>query len=190
MARFEIAFEYTDGHEGGYVDDPDDPGGETYRGVSRVYWPEWEGWLLIDAMKSAGKRPIKGQNAVIDNLVFYFYKERFWDVFEGDKIPDQNIANELYDTGVNMATTRAIRFLQEALNLANRNGKWWDDIKEDGKWGPTTYGTLRKAFDRGEENKIYKIMNILQGEFYINKMRANPAKEKWIGWFNRVTISK
>ena len=37
MADFNIAFEITMGHEGGYSFDKDDAGGETYRGISRRY---------------------------------------------------------------------------------------------------------------------------------------------------------
>ncbi|MFM7564688.1 MAG: glycosyl hydrolase 108 family protein, partial [Planctomycetota bacterium] len=39
MADFAIAFDETMINEGGYVDDPDDRGGETYRGVARRFHP-------------------------------------------------------------------------------------------------------------------------------------------------------
>ena len=35
-------------HEGGYVFDPDDSGGETYKGVARKFHSKWEGWSKID----------------------------------------------------------------------------------------------------------------------------------------------
>ena len=38
-------------HEGGYVDDRDDRGGETYRGISRNNFPDWKGWKKIDGFK-------------------------------------------------------------------------------------------------------------------------------------------
>ena len=38
-------------YEGGYVNDKDDRGGETYRGVSRRYHPNWSGWKIVDEYK-------------------------------------------------------------------------------------------------------------------------------------------
>ena len=49
--KFEDIFNKTMGIEGGYVDDPDDRGGETYKGISRKNHPAWEGWEIIDSMK-------------------------------------------------------------------------------------------------------------------------------------------
>ena len=50
MADFNQAFDITMGHEGGYANNKLDTGGETYRGVSRNNWPDWEGWRLIDRL--------------------------------------------------------------------------------------------------------------------------------------------
>ena len=51
MADFKEAFELTLAHEGGYVKDPDDRGGETYKGIARRYNPGWSGWARIDKAK-------------------------------------------------------------------------------------------------------------------------------------------
>src|SRR2546426_796362 len=55
MADFDYALTQLLKVEGGYANDPRDPGGETYKGISRVFWPNWSGWPLIDAAKSAPK---------------------------------------------------------------------------------------------------------------------------------------
>ena len=57
MADFEKAFINTMGYEGGYVYDPDDAGGETYKGISRRYHPSWPGWRIIDKVKISGGDP-------------------------------------------------------------------------------------------------------------------------------------
>ncbi len=49
MANFTQAYNLTSAHEGGYVNDAIDRGGETYRGISRVYHSSWKGWSNIDA---------------------------------------------------------------------------------------------------------------------------------------------
>ena len=45
---FSQAFAATMQHEGGYANVQGDKGGETYMGISRVYWPSWPGWPVID----------------------------------------------------------------------------------------------------------------------------------------------
>ena len=51
MANFDAAYQKTAAHEGGYVNDPDDAGAETYKGISRRFNPSWIGWAKIDEMK-------------------------------------------------------------------------------------------------------------------------------------------
>jgi len=43
--------------EGGHANDPDDGGGETYRGIARKFWPQWAGWKIIDAAKMLSNFP-------------------------------------------------------------------------------------------------------------------------------------
>jgi len=62
MAIFDEAFEKTAAIEGGYVLDPDDAGGETYKGISRRFNPSWGGWDKIDEMKKANPRKRKFDN--------------------------------------------------------------------------------------------------------------------------------
>lgn len=51
MANFKIALDKVLSREGGYINDPDDKGGETYKGISRKYNPDWKGWRIIDNTK-------------------------------------------------------------------------------------------------------------------------------------------
>jgi len=54
MANFETALMSTLKREGGFVNDPADSGGMTYRGISRKSNKRWVGWPIIDAMLEAG----------------------------------------------------------------------------------------------------------------------------------------
>ena len=174
------------GHEGAYSNDPDDVGGETYCGISRVYNPAWPGWDYIDEMK-IGQTGF--DKVVLEPLVRTFYKERYWNPFMGDRL-QQDIANEMFDTAVNMGIGRAIKFLQQGLNALNRNATLYPDLVEDGDFGGRTlsaYETLPKK----DLPVLNKIMNVLQGMHYIEYMRKSPTQEKYArGWFNRVSISK
>ena len=119
-----------------------------------------------------------------------FYKVEYWDKFSGDEIRPQDVANELFDTAVNMGTHRAVLFLQTGLNVLNRNGALWADLVVDGIFGRATLAAL-KGHDalETEPDILLKILNVLQGAHYIEYMTKSPTQEKYArGWFNRVAI--
>ena len=185
MADFIDAYAITLGHEGVYSFDPDDPGGETLYGISRVHWPDWEGWLLVDQIKAAGDLGLIDTNHELKVLAEGFYKDNFWDRWKGDEMPSQMIANEMFDTAVNLSVHRAGEFLQEALNLANSNETKWQDIMVDGRIGLGTMAALNQALGHNRETILHNLMNHLQAGYYIRRMRQSPVMEKYIGWFNR-----
>lgn len=188
MADFHHAFALTSAHEGGYVQDPVDRGGETYRGISRVHHPDWSGWARIDAQRR--QRGFPGRLDRDDRLqheVAAFYKQAYWDRFEGDAIPDQAVADELYDTAVNMGVRRAVRFLQASLNLLNRAQRDYEDLVVDGWFGRRTLYTLETLLrhDRGSA-ALVKLMNIHQGARYVEIMSADASQERFArGWIKR-----
>jgi len=192
MANFNKSYEITLGHEGGYSNDPVDVGGETYKGISRKYHPKWKGWVIIDESKTDSNFPeCLKENNMLDMMVRKFYRITFWDLFWGDEIPDQEIANELFDTGVNMGVGRSVKYLQMGLNVLNRNQKNYDDIVEDGAFGKNTMNALNEYLLIDNNSFLLKIMNILQGMHYIEYMRKSPIQEKYArGWLKRVSITK
>lgn len=191
ISDFDVIFEKTMGHEGGYSNDPVDRGGETYKGIARNYHPSWEGWKIIDNTKKSPKFPLNLKSInELDILVKKFYKSTFFDVFMGDNMPHA-LAEEMFDTGVNMGVGRAVKFLQKALNVLNKNQSFYPDIVEDGAFGPNTYNVLMKAVNNGLLSHIVKIINILQGMHYIEYATKSPTQERFMkGWLNRVTIDK
>ena len=192
MADFKEAFELTLAHEGGYVKDPDDRGGETYKGIARRYNPGWSGWVRIDKAKKQRGFP---QNLKVDPALqteaAAFYRSHYWDKFQGDNIPVQAIANELFDTAVNLGVARAIEFFQRALNVLNRAGALYDNLVTDGVFGPKSLAALRAYLKKDKPDYLLKILNVLQGMHYIEFMTRSPLQEKFArGWLNRVTIDK
>lgn len=192
MANYLEAYNITLGHEGGYSNDPDDVGGETFKGIARRYHPSWGGWTIIDDIKKQPGFPGTAyNNQLLDDMVKKFYKSYYWDVNLLDSCQSQAVANELFDTGVNMGTGRAGRFLQKALNLLNKNGRQWSDIVEDGKVGRNTLKALDACIAYRGDEYLYKILNILQGNHYINYMTKSPTQEKFAyGWLKRVDFIK
>jgi lysozyme family protein len=192
VAEFKQAFELTLSHEGGYVKDPDDRGGETYKGIARRYNPGWPGWARIDkARKLRGFPKSLNTDLELQAEVAVFYRQHYWDKFQGDRIPAQAVANELFDTAVNLGVARTVEFFQRALNVLNRDGALYDDLVTDGVFGPKSLAALRVYLKKDKPDYLLKILNVLQGAHYIEFMTRSPLQEKFArGWLNRVTIEK
>src|SRR5512141_1451174 len=130
MADFKTAYKLTMVVEGDYANDPHDRGGETWRGIARKMHPDAAIWSVVDEYKSKPGFPGNLKAAAgLEELVWLFYKKEFWDCLRLDDINDQRISNELFDTSVNMGQGIAATFLQRALNISNRNGKDYADLK-------------------------------------------------------------
>ena len=192
MANFKEAYEITMGHEGGYSNDPVDAGGETYKGITKRFEPDWEGWVIIDSLRNNPNFPkCLDENEELQEKVMEVYKRKYWDIFWGDKFDNQDIANEMFDTGVNMGTTRAIKYLQKSLNLLNRDQKNYSDISEDGVIGNNTLNTLNNFLNKFKKDVKYllKLMNLFQGMHYINYMGKDSKQERFArGWLNRIKL--
>jgi lysozyme family protein len=192
MSYFVDAYSITMHHEGGYVNDPDDVGGETYKGIARRYNPDWEGWGIVDMEKSKEDFPKCLEfDESLQRSVKTFYKQRYFDPFVGDEMP-RDLALEMFDTAVNMGVGRAVKFLQISLNILNRNQKLYKDMVVDSSYGPTTNDRLKAYLTKdGDTRVLVKMLNILQGAHYIEYMNKSPKQEKFArGWFKRVSISK
>lgn len=180
---FENAFAKTLKNEGGYSNDPLDNG-------------NWTGGRRNTGELRGTKYGISAAsypNEDIENLTLErakeLYKKDFWDSINLDIISEtsEEIAIELFDTGVNMGTGIAAIFLQRALNLLNKNQKEYSNIPVDGGIGPLT---LRAFHSNKKVELLFNLLNFLQADRYIQLMEKNEAYEKYIGWFNRIEIYK
>jgi lysozyme family protein len=187
MANFEIAYKITGGHEGGWVNNPTDRGQETAFGISRKYYPTWNGWLIIDRHKRLPDFPNNlKENKALEEQTFSFYKKNFWDVNKLDQLISQEIANEAYDTGVNMGYRVAAEFIQRSYNLLSKNGSAYSRISVDGDVGPKT---IKAVNEHPRPDRIAKTMNILQGAKYVSICEKDPTQEVFFsGWLERVGI--
>ncbi len=128
MADFTIAYNRTKPFEGGYVNDPDDLGGETYKGIARRANPKWEGWEVVDFHKTLPNFPRNLENnQKLQNLIPAFYKKYYWNPFWGDKLNSQQIANEIYDQCVNLGVNRALKIAQRSAGL-KETGKMTEEL--------------------------------------------------------------
>lgn len=189
MAKFQIAFKKTMVHEGGYVNDPADRGGETYKGISRKYHPEWPGWKKVEDLYGAGITSKHFEDDIeLQNLVQTFYKEKYWLPLHIDSIPNQNVADKIFDIAVNMGTRVAQKLTQEGVNLINRNGQDTLDVMVDGVIGEKTLFGL-KAVLIVRLDAMLLVLKALQAERYVDICRRDPTQEKFLhGWLRRVFV--
>ncbi len=177
MAQFEIAERITGRNEGGYANHPDDRGGETYAGIARKFWPKWDGWKRIDQIKKTHgasaaviNKHAKADQELVMNIVA-FYKANFWDANKLSQFEDQQIANSVYDFGVNSGVMKAAVTLQKVLG-----------VDQDGKIGRNTLG----AVNSGDAHAIHAKYNELRESFYRN-LAKSPSQAKFLkSWLSRL----
>jgi len=181
MADFKTAYNLMIDHEAGYAANLGDGAGETYRGITRVNYPKWPGWKIIDDIKRRSG-PIKYNTVFVSGplpaLVEQFYYENFWTkIVQGDAILNQDTANLVLDWAVN-SQYAAVREINEAVARIAGNG------------------TL-KASKTSLTSSIVNVMNIMERsayraiwrarkEFYDN-LAKKPAKKRFYNtWIQRL----
>lgn len=174
MADFEKAVQKTLSLEGGYVNDPADPGGATKYGITEA---------TARAHGYTGdmrKLPLEKAKEI--------YKKSYWDVARLDEFLSQPLAENVFDCNVNCGARVGGRLLQEALNLLNvdpSGRQMYPEIYVDGVIGPNTLATLQKALQcrRDMESLIIVLFNCLRATRYVDIVRARPKSKKFlIGW--------
>lgn len=166
--------------EGGYVNNPNDPGGETMYGVT-VATARANGYT--GAMKDLPRATAH---------TIYFEKYVVAPGFDKILAIAPLVAAELVDSGVNLGPTWPSKWLQTALNAFNEGGTRWPDMEVDGVLGPKSVAALQAYMDRRGKDDGERVMlvalNCLQGARYIELCQKNVKLEDFeFGWFrNRV----
>jgi len=124
--KFLQAVEHTLKFEGGYVNDPHDPGGETKFGISARSFPG------VNIRKLTRERAIE------------LYHERFWEPGGYDLIDDVRVAAKAFDLAVNMGPRKAHELLQKAVNDVCGAGT----VVVDGVLGPKTRAAANACSDQ------------------------------------------
>ena len=180
--KFHQAYHALGPIEGGYVDHPDDRGGETYCGIARRFHPGWTGWLTIDQIKRAQAIKAGAHFEQLDDLVIDFYRVEFWQRIGGHLLP-YPVAFELYEQAVNFGVHAATKALQRALNAMNRNGADWGDVQTDGRLGARTLSATHAAIARRTAKGLVRVLNVVQGSEYLRIVEADPTQENFFnGW--------
>jgi lysozyme family protein len=160
--------------EGGYVNHPEDDGGETLYGIARNFHPPASSpianqfWGLVDRLKSQGLPPNTGE---LRKIAAEIYAEKYWIACRCDELPPA-VAVMVFDSAVQHGTARrrddAPAMLQRALG-----------VTDDGVIGPVT---LRAASEADQP--------ALLAEFFVQRILHYTALRDWVhfgkGWSRRL----
>lgn len=185
---FNKAYQQIKKFEGGYVNDPFDRGGETYSGISRVSFPKWRGWSVIDKIKSVNKIKYNSKFPELDAEVTHFYKLHFWDINKLDRIGFQELAEKMFNIGVNMGSGTAVILFKQSLNLLNKNGRRYKEVSTEDGITNQEIQIVNKYFKKKQDrNNLLKVLNGLQFKKYIEICENNPHQERFLtAWLKRV----
>lgn len=162
--------------EGNYSNHPADRGGPTMWGITEQ---TARAYGYNGAMRSMPR-----------SEAIRIYRRIYWERPGFDKIADiyPKVAEELFDTGVNMGPKVAATFLQELLNGLNRGASDYPDIIADGDLGPATrYSLQQYKAKRGVPGERVLLLGLdaLQGTRYINLASRDPKQEAFLyGWLS------
>ena len=121
MANFKEAFNKVVFNEGGYVNDPDDAGGETYMGISRKAHPNAIIWKHVDKITAKYKtaktitKYIK-ENKELTREIESIYKSDYWAKFNLDTEKSQRLANQIFDSAVNCGVSATLKRINRVKN--------------------------------------------------------------------------
>jgi len=172
MASFDAFFPTLLKHEGGFVNDPADPGGATNKGITLATFQS-------SAKQYLGIDPTLGNlKTLTDAQAGEIYKPLYWDKVRGDDIELQELADIVFDFQVN-AGGSASKLLQRVLNELGTQ----PPVAVDGDIGPGTMAAL----NRMDQRAIYRRYKQGRIDYYQDLVAKRPALGKFLnGWLKRV----
>lgn len=151
--------------EGGFVNDPDDPGGATNKGVTIATYKQYR------KNKGMPEPTIEDLKVITDAEWMEILKTMYWDRWQADKIINQSVANILVDW-VWASGVHGIKRPQKLLG-----------VSVDGIVGIKTLSALN-AQDAGSLFEAIKADRI---KYIDERCKARPVNEKYReGWLNRI----
>lgn len=171
-SRFEQCLKVTLKHEGGWADDPNDPGGATMRGITLKTYQEW-------FMKNRWSGPSNvlpnaaNLRKIPDSHLRTIYREGYWDVIQADKM-SPGVDLVMFDFAVNSGPVRAVIELQRYLDTVLPY-----QVADDGVVGPRTLAALDMAVPR---RAVFGVCG--RRLLFCKKLKNWP--HHGAGWTNRI----
>ena len=157
-------------HEGGFVNDPDDLGGATNKGIT---------YKTLNAYAKSVLR-LEPSMELLKNLTdeqaYLIYKTEYWDTINGDDIVDRELAFQIFDFKMN-AGKNGIKTLQNCLNE-----NFEKTLSLDGAWGKETLSSVNSV----DSKDLYIKYREYRIEYYKDISVLRPQNQKFLkGWINR-----
>lgn len=161
MADFSKALSKVLRWEGGFVDDKDDPGGRTNKGITQTTYNAY----YIGDVKD-----------ITDVQVATIYKTGYWNKIKGDAIKSQSVAELLFDFAVNSGVKTASTKIQALVG-----------VEQDGKIGNITVSAINSKDARMLFNELFDV----RAAYYKAIAAKRPTSQKFLkGWMNRLNSYK
>lgn len=159
-AKFRYAVEVVLNHEGGYVNDPADPGGETKYGISKRSYP------YLDITSLTRKQAIE------------IYRSDWWERYGYNRIKSVDVAAKTFDLAVNMGPAAAHRCLQRALHACGQR-----HVTIDGQIGPQTISACNNVKPKA---MLVAALRAEAAAYYRSLVASKPELKRFEkGWLNR-----
>ena len=156
--------------EGGFVNDPDDLGGATCKGVC------YRTYKLYCSRKKLPTPTIEDLKNITDEEFTSILKEMYWDDCRADRIESQSVANAVVDWAWHSGTVTASKEIQKAIGVVS-----------DGVIGNITLSAIHSR----EPKDMFGIIQNARIAYLERITNARPANQKFIrGWLNRVNSLK
>lgn len=172
MADFNKAYQRTIvAHEGGYRNVPWDAGGETYRGITRKWFPNADIWSFIDSKKQNGTIKHNTIFPELEQKVQNFYYNTQWAKMQGDAIASQPLAEYIFDFIVQSGTDELKNVQVCANNFVTTK------LATDGVFGPLTLAAINSVPD-----KVYNCVKEYREKYYLRLLQlGNISTNDWNG---------
>lgn len=148
--------------EGGFVNDPDDAGGATNKGITLATFRRYYG----------ENKTVADLKAITTEEAEKIYKDLFWDKCKADKIESQSVAELLVDYAVNSGVKTAAKKIQILVN-----------VEADGAIGPKTL----QAINEKKAEVLFNELHDVRVAYYKAIVAKKPSQQKFLkGWLNRL----
>jgi lysozyme family protein len=161
MSAFEPCLAVVLREEGGFSNNPRDPGGMTNLGVTRAVWEAW-------TKRPASEADMRGLTPA---LVAPLYRANYWQPPRCDDLPPA-LALCVFDFAVNAGAGRAARFLQRIAGVAS-----------DGLVGPATLAAVNARVASAGVAPLVRAYMIARRDYY---RQCQDFPSFGDGWLNRV----
>ncbi|MBS1903458.1 MAG: hypothetical protein JSS75_07140 [Bacteroidetes bacterium] len=152
--------------EGGWSNDPKDPGGATMKGITQEVYSTWRFHQNL---------PEQSVRQITDDELRAIYYASYWIASRCDQLPDK-LATALFDFAANCGVGAAVRSLQNLV-----------DVDADGILGPKSIVAVNNEIDEFGQNMLVASLLRARSAHYAQLCTRNRGLERFLdGWLNRV----